>query len=197
LTDELLCALPTRALRSSERWLALERLAASQAGYFTLGQARRLGGYLSLLRHHCARGRLIRARRGLYRFAAAPAHPFEELVCAWLWSEGRGIFSHGTALHLHGLLDAPPRFVQISVPPGWRPGALRRPGRTALHVAEVPLEEREVRHGLPVIAVPRALREAGSSLRDRRWIELALRRALQRDAIDLRFAHEVLERWRA
>lgn len=197
MVHDHLCALPALELHGSERWLAIERLAASQAGYFTLAQARRLGGYPSLLRHHCARGRLIRARRGLYRFAAAAAQPFEELRCLWLWSDGQGIFSHGTALHLHGLIDAPPLFAQLSVPPTWKRTALRRPRRTALHVDDVPLEEREVRHGLPVTALPRALREAASSLRDRRWLELALRRALLRDAIDLRLAHELLERWRA
>jgi predicted transcriptional regulator of viral defense system len=197
LHEDSICPLPPRALPRDRRWQALLHLAASQAGYFTLAQTRSLGFQRSLLSHHARRGRLQRVRRGLYRLPALPAHRFEALVPIWLWSGGSGTFSHGTALHLHGLLDVAPRFVQLSVPPGFAGEVGPRPGRVALHRAEVSLEERELVHGLPVTTVPRALREAASSLRDRRWLEAALRRALALDLVALPTAHELLARFRA
>ena len=97
---------------------------------------------------------------------------------------------------MHGLLDEPPLFAQLTLPEQGRM-RLRRPPRLALHFAELAIAEREQRHGLPVTTAARALRDAAKSLRDRRRLQIALRRALERDLVDLRTASDWLERFRA
>ena len=51
----------------------------------------------------------------------------EELVIAWLWSDKQGVFSHQTALALHGLSDALPSKAHILLPATWRARRLRVP----------------------------------------------------------------------
>jgi len=47
-------------------------------------------------------------RRGVYRLEHFPAGEHEDLVALWLWTDRAGVFSHETALALHGLSDTLP-----------------------------------------------------------------------------------------
>src|SRR5208337_2168977 len=58
-----------------------------------------------LLLKHIRSGRVTRVRRGVYRLVHFPAGEHENLAVLWLWSERMGVFSHHTALALHGLSD--------------------------------------------------------------------------------------------
>lgn len=123
---------------SSPDWDKLFELASAQEGYVTNEQARDAGYSLPLLQFHIRRGRLERARRGILRLVHYPPGEHEDLVCLWLWSERRGIFSHETALMLHVLSDALPAKRHMTVPLAWSKRRLRIPKGLVLHYADVP-----------------------------------------------------------
>src|SRR5690348_10230352 len=96
------------ALASTPNWDHLYEQASAQEGYFTTQQAAAAGYSSQLLLKHLHAGRIKRARRGVYRLVHFPAGDHEDLTIVWLWSECKGVFSHMTALALHGLSDALP-----------------------------------------------------------------------------------------
>jgi predicted transcriptional regulator of viral defense system len=83
----------------------------------------------------------------------------DDLVELWLWSEELGVFSHETALALHGLSDALPSRVHMTVPRAW-PRRSGIPRLLALHTANVPPDERTWVGPVPVTTVARTLRDA-------------------------------------
>lgn len=123
-------------------WDLLFETASAQEGYFTTRQAKAAGYSSQLLLKHILAGRVARTRRGIYRLVHFPAGEHEELVTAWLWSERAGVFSHQTALALHGLSDALPAHVHLTLPRAWRSRRFRVPIGLVLHHADVPSEER-------------------------------------------------------
>src|SRR4051812_43351420 len=102
------------------RWDQLYETAASQSGYVTTRQAAKAGYSSQLLNKHVHAGRIVRVRRGLYRLVHFPASDHEELTVTWLWFESAGVFSHQTALSLHGLSDALPGQLHLTLPAEWR-----------------------------------------------------------------------------
>lgn len=123
-------------------WDLLFETAAAQGGYFTTEQAAQSGFSTQLLYKHVRAGRVARIRRGIYRLVHFPAGEQEELVVAWLWTERAGVLSHQTALILHGLSDALPSRVHLTLPAAWRRRRLRVPADVVLHCADVPPTER-------------------------------------------------------
>ena len=102
----------------SPNWDILYEVAENQGGYFTTAQAAECGFSSPLLNKHLGR-RIERARRGIYRLRHFPAHEQADLIIWWLWSEKEGIFSHATALVLHGLSDVLPNYATLKVPQRW------------------------------------------------------------------------------
>ncbi len=145
--------------RASPDWDALQDLAVAQAGYFTTAQAAELGFSPELLHYHCRRGRILRARRGVYRIRHLPAQDDEQLVELWLWSDRRGVFSHETALALYDLSDVLPARVHRTVPAGWRRRRLRVPEVLRLHFADLADGEHQWVGHVPVTAPGRTLRD--------------------------------------
>src|SRR5580692_4974596 len=115
----------------------LYEIAAAQDGLFTTQQAAEAGYSPQLLVHHLSSGTATRVQRGIYRLVHFPAGEHEELVAAWLWSERVGVFSHETALALHGLSDALPSQVHVTLPIAWRKRRLRVPDGVLLEFAPV------------------------------------------------------------
>src|SRR5258708_5234650 len=101
-------------------WNRLYTTAAGQEGLFTTQQAAEAGYSPQLLVHYPPSGRAFRIRRGIYRLVHFPAGEHEDLVAAWLWSERASVVSHQTALALHGLSDALPAHVHLTLPADWR-----------------------------------------------------------------------------
>lgn len=144
---------PLRRLR------ALSALAAAQSGYFTAQQARRFGYLAPHLSYHAAAGNFERAGHGVYRIATLPVAEHDDLVRLWLWSRGRddrprATFSHQTALDLHGLSDAIPDSVHMTVPRGFRKGA---PRGCVLHFGSVGRAEAQTFDALPTTNPARTL----------------------------------------
>ena len=123
-------------------WDKLFGVASGQDGLFTIEQADMAGFSRQLLYSYMQSGRVKRARRGIYRIVHYPQGDHEELAELWLWSKQAGVFSHGTALSLHGLSDILPRRVHLSVPSDWRLRRLKVPAGLVLHHSTVPPAER-------------------------------------------------------
>jgi predicted transcriptional regulator of viral defense system len=143
---------PTGPTRRLPDWDSLFEVAQGQDGYFTTAQAARSGYSRPLLHKHLAGGRIVRARRGVYRVVHFPASDREDLVVLWLWSEQAGVFSHETALALHDLSDALPSRVHLTLPAGWRRRRLRVPAGLVLHFADVGERDRTSFGAVPVTA---------------------------------------------
>ena len=156
--------------------------AAAQDGLFTTQQAAEAGYSAQLLVHHVRSGRAVRLRRGIYRLVHFPAGDHEDLVAAWLWSEREGVLSHQTALSLHGLSDALPARIHLTLPSGWRRRRFRVPENVVLHHADVPAGDRAWAGAVPMTSPRRTLldcaRDELSPELLRRAAEQALRRGL-------------------
>jgi predicted transcriptional regulator of viral defense system len=167
---------------SKPEWDRLFETAGAQDGYFTTRQAAAAGYSTQLLLKHIHAGRVARTRRGIYRLVHFPAGEHDELVTAWLWSEEAGVISHQTALALHGLSDALPAHVHLTLPSAWRQRRLRVPAGVFLHHADVPKAERTWFGAVPTTNPRRSLndcaRDGLSPELLRQAAEQALRRGL-------------------
>jgi predicted transcriptional regulator of viral defense system len=140
-------------------WDRLYEEASAQDGYFTTRQAADSGYSTQLLAKHVRAGRIRRVRRGIYRLVHFPAGEHEDLVIAWLWSEQAGVVSHQTALALHGLSDALPSHVHLTLPADWCARRLRVPDGIVLHHADVTPEDRAWFGAVPTTSVARSLND--------------------------------------
>jgi predicted transcriptional regulator of viral defense system len=143
--------------RAAPSWDALFEVASGQEGLFTTVQAADAGYSPQLLQKHLQAGRIQRVRRGVYRLVHFPPGDHEELAAVWLWSARAGVFSHETALFLHGLSDVLPARVHLTLPASWRARRLRVPRGVVLHHADVPKDERSWVGPVPVTAPRRTL----------------------------------------
>lgn len=140
-------------------WDSLFTVAQGQDGYFTTAQAGQSGYSRPLLHKHLASGKMVRARRGIYRLVHFPANDHEDLVVLWLWSEQAGVFSHETALALHDLSDVLPGKLHLTLPATWRRRRLRVPSGLVLHFADVGDPDRTSFGAAPVTSPLRTLRD--------------------------------------
>jgi predicted transcriptional regulator of viral defense system len=145
------------ANKRSPNWDSLFAVAQGQEGYFTTTQAAQSGYSRPLLHKHLASGKVVRARRGIYRLVHFPASDHEDLVVLWLWSEQAGVFSHETALALHDLSDVLPGKVHLTLPATWRRRRFRVPIGLVLHFADVGDPDRASFAAVPVTAPLRTL----------------------------------------
>ena len=167
---------------SKPDWDRLFETASTQEGYFTTQQAAEASYSTQLLFKHIRAGRVVRVRRGIYRLVHFPAGEHEELVTAWLWSAHAGVVSHQTALALHGLSDALPAHVHLTLPSDWRSRRFRVPTGVVLHHADVPADDRAWFGAVPTTNPRRSLndcaREGVSPEMLRQAAQQALRRGL-------------------
>jgi len=164
-------------------WDRLFEVAAGQAGYFTTQQAADAGYSSQLLLKHIRAGRVTRTRRGIYRLVHFPAGEHEELVTAWLWSERAGVVSHQTALALHGLSDALPAHVHLTLPAAWRRRRFRVPPDVELHHADVPPEDRSWFGAVPATNPRRSLNDCAREELSPELLQPAAQQALRRGLV--------------
>jgi predicted transcriptional regulator of viral defense system len=101
----------------------LSALAATQSGYFSAAQALAIGYSYQAQKFHVDRGNWLRIDRGLFRFPEWPVGQYDDLVRWSLWARGRAVVSHDTALAVHGLGEANPATVHLTVPSSFRSAA--------------------------------------------------------------------------
>ena len=164
-------------------WDALYKQAETQAGHFTLTDAKACGYSSQLLHKHLAAGRIQRVRRGIYRLAHFPAVDHAELVALWLWSDRQGVFSHETSLALHDLSDALPARVHMTLPTAWRRRRLKTPRGLVLHHADLPAKTWSWHDAVPVTAPIQVLAECIDAHVSPEIIEQAIRQAFRRGLV--------------
>lgn len=164
-------------------WNRLFETAAAQEGLFTTKQAAEAGYSPQLLVHYVHTGRALRVHRGTYRLVHFPAGEHEELVAAWLWSERAGVVSHQTALALHGLSDALPVHVHLTLPGDWRRRRFRVPADVVLHHANVPPEDRTWFGAVPTTNPRRSLNDCARAGLSPELLRQAAQQALRRGLV--------------
>ena len=95
-------------------------LAAEQAGYFTAAQAATIGYSHQAQAYHVDAGNWLRVGRGLFRLAEWVPGLHDDLALWTLWSKGRGVISHESALAVHAIGEFESAHVNLTVPPGFR-----------------------------------------------------------------------------
>lgn len=131
----------------------LLQIAQRQHGYFTSRQAVQCGFHRSNFHRKLQSGKWQKeALRGIYRLANFPAIKHSELALWALWSADKqgnpqGVFSHETALEVHGLGDVSPDKLHMSIPRSFRKNS-EIPACLRLHfVDKIPLSDVEIREG--------------------------------------------------
>jgi predicted transcriptional regulator of viral defense system len=173
----------TRPEANGPSWDQLFETALAQDGLFTTRQAAAAGYSPQLLVHYLQVGKALRVRRGIYRLVHFPAGEHEELVAAWLWSEQAGLVSHQSALVLHGLSDALPAQIHLTLPAAWRRRRFRVPPDIVLHHADVPPDDRSWFGSVPTTSPRRTLNDCAKSGLSPELLGQAARQALRRGLV--------------
>lgn len=151
-------------------------LAAEQAGYFTAAQARTIGYSYQAQAHHVGAGNWFRISRGLFRLAEWVPDVHDDLVRWTLWSGGRGVVSHETAMAVHGFGEFESPRVHLTVPHGFR----RRDTALALHHHELPDSDVEQRPGFRLTTPLRSILDVAGGAPDTDQLARAITEALDR-----------------
>jgi predicted transcriptional regulator of viral defense system len=157
--------------------------ASQQGGYFTTRQAAEAGYSPQLLLHLIRGGRVERALRGVYRLVHFPPSENADLIIAWLWSGRVGVFSHQTALALHGLSDVLPARVHMTVPEKWRQRRVHPPKGVVLHVADVGPADTGWSDTVPVTTPARTLLDNAKAALSPELLRQALDEAYRRGLV--------------
>lgn len=161
-------------------WSAVRVLAAGQEGHFTVAQAVARGFSEQLLSKHAAAGNLERPLRGIYRLAHFPPGENEDLVVAWLWSGEEAVVSHESALQLHGLSDAMPSRIHLSLPTAQRARRRVVPPLYALHFADLGPQDRAWIGAVPVTTPRRTVLDVAAAHGDAGLVKQAVDEGLHR-----------------
>jgi predicted transcriptional regulator of viral defense system len=137
-------------------------LAAQQGGYFTAAQAKALGYSYQTQAHHVGAGNWWRVDRGMFRLAEWIPGAHDELARWTLWSRGRAVVSHESAMAVHGIGEFESRHVHLTVPPGFS----MRDDAVALHYAELPAADIAEHTGYRVTTPLRTLIDIAASTPD-------------------------------
>lgn len=140
----------------------LFELAAGQGGYFTAAQAKSLGYSYQAQAHHVAANNWWRIDRGLFRLVEWVPGPHDELARWTLWSRGRGIVSHESAMNVHSIGEFESRHIHLTVPPGFT----MRNDAIALHYAELPAGDVAERSGYRVTTALRTIIDIAANAPD-------------------------------
>lgn len=128
-------------------------LASSQGGYFTAAQAKEIGYSYPAQAHHVGAGNWLRIDRGLFRLVEWIPDVHDDLIRWTLWSRGRAVVSHESALSVHGVGEFESARVHLTVPPGFS----MRDSAVALHHADLPESDMVKRPGFALTTVTRSL----------------------------------------
>lgn len=151
-------------------------LATDQAGHFTAAQAKELGYSHQAQAHHVRAENWIRVDRGIFRLTEWLPRTHDELARWALWSKGRAVVSHDTALAVHDIGEFESRRIHVIVPSGFR---MDDPA-LALHTAELAAEDIEPGPGFRVTSLVRSLVDISGDHRDEDQLAGAIEEALAR-----------------
>jgi predicted transcriptional regulator of viral defense system len=154
----------------------LFELAAGQGGHFTAAQAREIGYSYQAQAHHVRAGNWIRVDRGIFRLAEWIPGIHDDLARWTLWSKGRAVVSHESALAVHGVGEFESARVHLTVPARF---SMRDPA-VVPHRADLPDVDVVQRDGFRVTTLVRSLIDLAALSPDEDQLARAIQEA--RDA---------------
>lgn len=157
-------------------------LAFTQAGYFSAAQAVAIGYSYQAQKYHVDHGNWVRVDRGLFRLPRWPSVSDDAYARWTVWSSGRGVVSHESALSAHDLSDANPATVHLTVPPGFR---AERDGVLLSH-APLPDGDVEDRGAWRVTSPERTLVDVSASDLPQEFVDAGVAEALERGLVTRR-----------
>lgn len=170
-------SLDRRALRRR-----LFSLAADQGGYFTAAQAKEIGYSYPAQAHHVGAGNWLRVDRGLFRLAEWIPESHDDLIRWTLWSRGRAVVSHESALSVHGIGELESARVHLTVPPGFS----MRDSAVVLHHAELADGDMVERTGFKLTTVTRSLVDIAALSADEDQLARAIQEAREGGLLTIR-----------
>ena len=105
-----------------EQFTALDSLASANNGYLLTSQALQRGISKPVLADYVRKRNMERVAHGVYLAADAWPDAFYQLYLL----NRRIVFSHESALFLHGLMEREPNCISVTVPAGYNATHLRR-----------------------------------------------------------------------
>ncbi len=159
-----------------DRQRRLAEIASAQAGYFSAKQAGSAGYSSRLQHHHATTGNWHRIERGIYRLPLWPGSPHESFVRAALWSLGRGVVSHESALAFYDLSGVMPDAIHLTVPPGFR----KRRAGVVLHRDKLRESDFRAHGGFDVTTPIRTIADTAVSSLSPEHLQAAVRDGLRR-----------------
>ncbi len=157
-------------------------IASEQGGYFTAGQAKQVGYSYQAQAHHVGAGNWYRVDRALFRLAEWVSDVHDELARWTLWSKGRGVVSHTTALSVHGIGEFESARVHLTVPPEF---TMHDPA-VVLHKAELPAGDIVHHTGFRLTTPTRSLIDVAEGAPDEELLANAIEDAQQNGLVALR-----------
>jgi very-short-patch-repair endonuclease len=166
----------------------LARLAERQHGIVSIRQLEGLGYSRPMVSRAMNAGRLHRVHRGVYAVGHTCLSPHGRCLAAVLACAPGALASHLTAAWLWGVVTRQPATVDVTA-------ASRRHAKPAMHLhyARLVEDDRAVRAGVPVTALPRTLLDLAAVLSPDR-LESAIDRAEALGLFDLRQVGALLDR---
>ena len=161
---------------------ALFRLATEQAGYFSAAQARDLGYSYQAQAHHVEAGNWVRVERGVFRLADWVTGVHDEFAMWTLWSRGKAIVSHESALAVHGIGEFESARVHLTIPRNFRMTA----PAVVVHCVELPESDIEQRVGFRVTTPLRTIIDVASQLPDEEQLARAIEQAVSEGLLSVR-----------
>jgi predicted transcriptional regulator of viral defense system len=157
-------------------------LAALQGGYFTAAQAMTVGYSYPAQAYHVRAGNWRRVDRGLFRLTEWIPELHDDLIRWSLWSGGRGIVSHESALAVHGLGEFESAHVQLTVPPTFS----MKDAAVVLHRGVLPGSDVVQQDGFSATTVVRSLIDVAADAPAEDQLGRAIQDALTRGMLTLR-----------
>jgi predicted transcriptional regulator of viral defense system len=157
-------------------------LAADQAGYFSAAQAKALGYSYPAQAHHVRAGNWVRIDRGIFRLADWVPDVHDELARWTLWSKGRAVVSHDSALGVYAVGEFESPRIHLTVPSGFR----MRDDALILHYADLPEDDIIARPGFRMTTLTRSLVDVAADRADEDQLARAVREALDLGTITRR-----------
>ena len=161
--------------------------ASLQQGYFTAKQALRVGFSYRMHSHYKQSGQWLEIDRGVFRLAQFPNSPDEDYVRRSLWSRDRkgepqAVFSHDSALAIHGLSDVMPSKIHFTVPSGFRK---KTPKGCIVHKGKISSDEKEQREGFFVTKPLRTIVDSAESNLSIDYLQQAIKEACDKGMIQI------------
>jgi predicted transcriptional regulator of viral defense system len=157
-------------------------LAAIQSGYFTAAQAKHIGYSYQAQKYHADAGNWVRIDRGLYRVLEWPVGQHDQFVRWALWSHGRAVVSHESALSVYDLGDVNPAVIHLTVPPGFA----QKHDDVAIHKGDLPDSDVRGFEGFRVTTPLRTLLDVAAASASQEVVDRAVADALRDGVVSRR-----------